>query len=119
MAGLERAYGVAPSTHTATSPSAASQQQQGNGKAAARQLPVLQFAQQAEFLRLASTALSAVQVRRPAATAHALWGTSGCSKEVSCCWSSRPWHVFHVLACRLYQLVLRCYGLTLDDLLFV
>jgi hypothetical protein len=98
MAGLERAYGGAASTcaTTVTSPAA---KQQGTGKAGAKQLPVLQFAQQAEFLRLASTALSAVQVSRPAAAVCVLCGTttSSCDEDAFSCWHSKPNSVLHVL----------------------
>jgi glyoxylate carboligase len=86
MAGLERAYGGAASTCVTTSTPAATQQQ-GNGKAAAKQLPVLQFAQQAEFLQLASIALSAVQVSLPAAAEYVGGrggGTRSCSTDPTC-----------------------------------
>jgi hypothetical protein len=67
MARLQHAYGASANTHAATLAAQQQQQQESlsNGaKAAVRQLPVLKFAQQAEFVRLVSTALSAVQVRQ-------------------------------------------------------
>ncbi|WIA08743.1 hypothetical protein OEZ85_008166 [Tetradesmus obliquus] len=82
MAGLQRAYGTAAATHATTSAEQQQQQQQeplSNGaRAAVKQLPLLKFAQHAEFTRLVSTALSAVQVANQAGPDS---GSRGCTQD--------------------------------------